>query len=262
MTLDLENGASMGSRSLVIGERGAMPENAKWCTNAGVRLEYLVWPAASPRLPPALLVPGMAAPAAYWAQFPTLVSLLGHGSERSVIAISLRGTGASDCPTDGWTPEFQHGDIDAVLRAESVERCHLMGHSVGGVFALGFALGASQRVVSLTMGDFPPVIPAHTEAWARDLESWQEKHFHSDFPRRIVEASQRIDYSMRLGELEVPLLVIQGTAPGAALRDEHLSRFEGARQLRILKVPADHDVFADDSCQVACADFICQAEAT
>jgi pimeloyl-ACP methyl ester carboxylesterase len=233
----------------------------KYCESDGVRIDYVSWPGSRPELGAVLLVPGMAAPASYWVETPGMVDCLREGGARAVIAVSLRGRGRSGCPGTGWTPEHHHGDLAAVLVAEGVARCHLIGHSAGGVYALGLALGKPGLAASVTMGDYPPVLGALTGAWVRRLEAWAIKEFHPEFPRRLAAESRRVAYSQDLQRLEAPLLVVRGMGETSLLGDDQLSLFRGARRLEIIQVQAGHDVFRSRQAQEACAAFIARADA-
>jgi pimeloyl-ACP methyl ester carboxylesterase len=237
-----------------------MREVTRYCENGGVQLEYLVWFGTARDLP-VLLIPGLAAPAAYWARHDDFIELLSGGGARTILAVSPRGTGGSDCPEDGWTPDHYQDDLAALLRAEFIERCHVIGHSVGAFHGLGFALRAPRVVASVTMGDFPPVLPEYGRAWVLRMNAMEPKRFHPDFPRRFAAASRRVDYTARLDELEAPLLVVQGTAAGAFLMDEHLLLLRAAPRLEVLKVDTGHDVFASTGCQGACKAFLRRVDA-
>ena len=43
------------------------------------------------------------------------------------------------------------GDARAILDAEGIDRCHVLGHSMGGLIGLALALDAPARVLSLSM---------------------------------------------------------------------------------------------------------------
>jgi len=231
------------------------------CRHGSVRLELIAWPAPAGRGLPVLLVPGMAAAAASWVAREGLVGDLRAGGERAVIAVSLRGRGGSDCPAEGWAAADQQGDLLAALDAEGVERCHVIGHSVGGSYALGLALDAPKRVASVVAGDFPPVVPAYGAAWVRRLRSWgSDASFHRDFPRLVAAGQQRVDLAPRLGELRAPLLVLKGTREGSLLPDTALAAYAGAPGLSVVRVDADHDVFAAPAAGRACAAFLRQVE--
>ena len=71
------------------------------------------------------------------------------------IAIDQRGHGGSDNPGDlaGYTLDALASDLEAALDALGVERCDLLGHSMGGMVALRLALAHPGRVASLVLMD-------------------------------------------------------------------------------------------------------------
>ena len=50
-----------------------------------------------------------------------------------------------------------HGDIAAVLDAESIEKAHYVGYSMGGWIGTGMAKHQAHRLLSLTIGGWDPV---------------------------------------------------------------------------------------------------------
>ncbi|MEW6426943.1 MAG: alpha/beta fold hydrolase [Thermodesulfobacteriota bacterium] len=72
-----------------------------------------------------------------------------------VTAYDLRGHGKSAMPTEGYTHVAMADDLAALLDHLGIARCHLIGHSYGGLVALTFALGDPQRLLSLTLADVP-----------------------------------------------------------------------------------------------------------
>jgi len=57
-------------------------------------------------------------------------------------------------------------DLVAVLDALDVPRCHLLGHSMGGMIALRFTLAHPERVASLILMDTSPDVPGGMNAEA------------------------------------------------------------------------------------------------
>src|SRR5262245_29811174 len=75
-----------------------------------------------------------------------------------VLAPDLRGHGESSKPGDAaaYTLALLAEDLLAFLDALGVERCDLLGHSMGGMLALRAALRAPERIASLVLMDTAP----------------------------------------------------------------------------------------------------------
>jgi len=69
----------------------------------------------------------------------------------NVITFDNRGIGASAITEGRLTIESMADDALAILDAEGVDRCHVVGHSMGGLIAMQLALTSPRRVKSLTL---------------------------------------------------------------------------------------------------------------
>jgi pimeloyl-ACP methyl ester carboxylesterase len=77
--------------------------------------------------------------------WPTLVA-----AGRRVVVPDLRGVGASDrSPGADYSWRGYAEDLDAILTAESIDRCTLVGHDMGGVVMFEWALRNRDRVESV-----------------------------------------------------------------------------------------------------------------
>jgi len=224
----------------------------RFAVHNGVRIEYRVRDADGPGVP-VVLVPGMTGSARVYENNAPLTAAL---APRKLIAISLRGRGASDSPDTGWTPEDHHGDILAVIQAEQLRRYHLVGHSMGVSYALGFALGRpAGEIVSFLAADYFPAVMQVTEEWAVRVES--HVHDHARLGRRVLREQGARDYADRLGELAMPVLVVLGT--------QSMERFvEGqwakAPHHRVLWIEDGHDTFKNAAAIAAAAEHLAGAE--
>src|SRR5713101_2339334 len=70
---------------------------------------------------------------------------------RRAVALDLPGHGGSTKVLDGADESTFAAVIDRALAALGIERCHLVGHSMGGGIALNFAAWQPERVASLTL---------------------------------------------------------------------------------------------------------------
>lgn len=101
---------------------------------------------------------------------PAATVVLGHGAGGShavwfqqvpalaraglrVVTWDTRGFGNSTCRTGELTTEAAVGDLGAVLDAAGVDRAHIVGQSMGGWWAAGFALAQPERTQSLVLAN-------------------------------------------------------------------------------------------------------------
>lgn len=68
-----------------------------------------------------------------------------------VITFDNRGVGRTPRGDGPLSIELMAADVWAILDANGVDRCHLVGHSMGGLIALEAALMARERVQSLSL---------------------------------------------------------------------------------------------------------------
>ncbi len=140
----------------------------------GTRLAYRVdgedAPGGTPR-PVILVQHGLGFRAAAWAGW--MPTLLGAGFR--VIRPDWRGHGASAPMPAGkaWTTDQMLDDMEAVLDAEGIGPCHLLGESWGGTMSLALASRLGKRVRSLavvsTAYDGTAIVNARS--FARDIRA-------------------------------------------------------------------------------------------
>jgi len=68
-----------------------------------------------------------------------------------VLTFDNRGAGATPRGAGTLSIERMAADALAILDAEGIDRCHLVGHSMGGLIALAAALSAKTRALSLAL---------------------------------------------------------------------------------------------------------------
>ena len=78
---------------------------------------------------------------------------------RRVLAPDLRGHGGSRASGGHFTFERLEADLLALLDALSIDRCHLPGHSFGGMVALRFVLAHPDRIASFIPMSTSPFAP-------------------------------------------------------------------------------------------------------
>ncbi|MEG4323590.1 MULTISPECIES: alpha/beta hydrolase [unclassified Microcoleus] len=108
-----------------------------------------------PKAIPVVLVHGMAYNLGVWDE--TIALLRANlGQNQRILAIDLRGHGASDPPADGdYTPDSCAADIIAVLDALNIPQVALVGHSFGALVVLATAAAAPTRVTRVILADPP-----------------------------------------------------------------------------------------------------------
>jgi 2-succinyl-6-hydroxy-2,4-cyclohexadiene-1-carboxylate synthase len=113
----------------------------------GIRIEIEQWGHGDR---PLVLVHGYTGSRDDWRE--QLDALSTHGL---TIALDLRGHGGSTNTGDAASYDFPTlaGDLLLVFEALGIERCDLLGHSMGGIVALLATLRAPERVASLILMD-------------------------------------------------------------------------------------------------------------
>ena len=96
--------------------------------------------------PPVLLIQGVGAIGDAWRP-----QINGLRDRFSLIAFDHRGLGASTMTAGTLSIEAMADDALAILDAEGVDRCHVVGHSMGALIAIQLALTCPRRVGSLAL---------------------------------------------------------------------------------------------------------------
>jgi pimeloyl-ACP methyl ester carboxylesterase len=116
-----------------------------------LQLHYRRWSAASPdpRLPPILLLHGLASVAHIWDLVAPLLAEHGY----LVVALDQRGHGESDKPDSGYDFASIVEDDTIAMKALGLERPIIVGHSWGASVALQYAAVHSTNISALVMVD-------------------------------------------------------------------------------------------------------------
>lgn len=239
----------------------ALPWIQHFADNAGVRIEYRIREAegAGVDRTPVLFVPGMSGDASVWENNVALVNALDVAGKRKLIAVSLRGRGASDCPDTGWTPQDHQSDIAAVIRAEKLGHYHLIAHSMGVAYAIGFALSRPRdEIDSFIAADYPPTVFQVNEEWASAVESQEPPlTFDRRMPRHVLREQGSQDYAERLNELIMPMLVILGQK---SMDPDVEEQYRKAPRHRVLWIEHGHMTFTNAEAIASARDFLQMAE--
>jgi pimeloyl-ACP methyl ester carboxylesterase len=104
----------------------------------------------------------------------------------TVVAVDSLGHGESDKPADpaAYARDARADQLAAVMDAVGAERAHLVGYSMGGWMATGFAVRHPRRLLSLAIGGWNPgggralagvpfaTVLANARARAPELTAW------------------------------------------------------------------------------------------
>src|SRR5258705_7851352 len=121
----------------------------------GVALAYRV--AGDPACPPMVLLHGLGDDEGDWH---TVLSTL--ADRYRVYALDLRGHGRSSHP-GRYSFELMRDDVTGFLDAVGVERCVMIGHSMGGTVAMLLAEAAPHRLTHLILEDVTAPRPGALE---------------------------------------------------------------------------------------------------
>ncbi len=165
--------------------------------------------------PPVLLLHGFTTAAAAWAP---IVERLEH--ELTLVCVDLPGHGRSQAPPSGYEFSDCVGDLLESLSGAGIDRCCVVGYSMGGRIALGLTVRAPDRVERLLLESASPGIDeAAARARRRDQdEALAAKIASGDF-------TEFIDRWMQLPLFRSP------SRPAVAQLDE-------SRRLRLRNRPA------------------------
>lgn len=181
---------------------------------------------------PLVILPGLCEDAEHYAE------LFGTRIGRDCIFVTIRGRGQSTAPANGYTFDAQLSDVEAVIDAYRLERCILIGFSIGAAFALGYARRHPERVAGVVLYDYPPHYPAFPEAWGTETVA-----SHPRMPEHVIRQLAAESERILLDPHDVlcPTLVIRATDGVLPESLEHLytSRM---RHCTLAIVQDGHDV--------------------
>lgn len=120
----------------------------------GVRLAHFEAGPIAPKSPPLLLIHG-------WTGDPRIFApQIAHFAERRrVVAVNLRGHGASDAPEEEYTPPGFADDIAWQCGQLGLPKPVVIGHSMGGAIALELCARYPDLALGLLMIDSPVLAP-------------------------------------------------------------------------------------------------------
>jgi len=188
-----------------------------------------------------LLLHGLGGAAESWASVAERLA-----TSRRVMALDQRGCGRSELGHADITLDLLADDAVAVLDALGIDRCHVVGHSLGGVVAQDMLVRHGERCLSAVLISTSSVVGAEaTRNWRRladrvaakgipDSPESRRRMFSDEFAARNPEvvdlhgqlaadsnpvvyaaqarAASAYDFTDALTGVQQPVLIIQGLA--------------------------------------------------
>lgn len=170
--------------------------------------------------------------------------------QRRVVSLDFRGQGESSIPADGYTVEQLATDVRDVFTMLGIDEAVIVGHSMGGMVAQQFALDHPSRTAGLVLvttvasalGDaliskridkavtngeasFRDAFDRHFGDWfapttSEEVIQWVKDHMlrtPETVALALVRAYGQFDQTNRLGEIQVPTLVVGATSDNSAV---------------------------------------------
>ena len=200
--------------------------------NRGIRIHYRTVGQGEP----IVLIHGWSGEGRYWDECGYVTQL---GEEFQIILPDLRGHGDTDTPavTDFSDAAFA-SDVIAILDDLGIDSAHMFGHSLGGWIVFELAAEYPSRVLTASIGGAhpyaedlsairgfrPEAILNMWESLNAPLSENSKRRLAAFDPQVLLDvvAADRVDLSSRLEHLQVPCLLICGTADW---RFEDMRRF-------------------------------------
>jgi pimeloyl-ACP methyl ester carboxylesterase len=223
-----------------------MPLIERWTDRSGPRIHFLDNSPTDPVGLPILFAPGLSDTADEY------VHMLEFFVPRQALVVEVRGRGRSEAPTHGYRVADHVTDLEAVLDEMSIGRFHLMTFSRGTSWGLELALHDTDRIASISIGDYRAVEVALPQEFA-DIQMqtrFRGRPMIERVPKHVLERlaadSTPRELWDELTRLPCPMLVARGTH--GILDDEHVARYRSVRpDAEVVMVPdSGHDLFRPD----------------
>lgn len=165
-----------------------------------------------------------------------------------VVAFDNRGVGQSGKPDIPYSIDMMADDTAGLLDALDIKQAHILGVSMGGRIAASLALRYPERVKSLIL--------VSTTMKKRDRTSWSRRRI--DFMLKIpairgsnpyyavvhqTEASRNYDCMDRLGEIQVPTLILHGMKDKLVPYQQAEEMHNGIKGSKMITFPGGHIFF-------------------
>jgi pimeloyl-ACP methyl ester carboxylesterase len=187
----------------------------RFADNDGVKIRYLSNDPHHPVGLPVVFVPGIVDFADDYG------ASLECFADRRLFVVEMRGRGGSEAPLSGYSPQEQASDVEAMLEANAIGPFHLMTFSRGTTPGLELAFKLSDRVRTVSIGDYLPAEIALPPDFVARMWSaqWRGRPNSARLAGRhvldgIQAASRPREFWTELASLEVPVLLARGSEGG------------------------------------------------
>lgn len=183
-----------------------------------------------------------------------------------VIAFDNRGVGHTDKPNIPYSIEMMADDTAALLHELGITRAHVLGTSMGGRVAVALALQHPQLVKSLVLISTAMKMTGSGPGW-----SLLQRRLMLLIPVlsgtlpyyaaiRQLKASRNFDCVDRLGEVQVPTLILHGKKDKSAPYPLAEAMHTGIKGSKMLTFQGGHLFFITkmQQCMEAIGDFLSQ----
>lgn len=165
----------------------------------GTRLHYV----AGGKGEAVVLLPGW--PETWWSYHKIMPTL---ARNYRVIAVDIRGMGASSKPLDGYDKKTMAKDIQELVAKLGYDRAHIVGHDIGAQVAWSFAANHPANTRTLTMLDVPhpdegllswPMLPTHGTFGDKIDENhpyvwWFAFHQVKGLPEQMLQGRAQVEH--------------------------------------------------------------------
>jgi pimeloyl-ACP methyl ester carboxylesterase len=163
-----------------------------------------------------------------------------HFSENHrVVAVDLRGHGASDKPEQDYSTEGFADDVAWMCDALGLRKPIVIGHSLGGTIALQLAAQFPDLPSAIVMVDPAPIIPA---AGVREQLAQVVEALHGEGYREAQRALIENALFLPTDDADLKTRVVEemGSAPQHVMASAfaHVNAWDGEPAVRALGVPA------------------------
>lgn len=217
--------------------------------NQGINIQYVDNQVNNVNTTTLLICPGLSESAQDY------INLMSRVKNRRCIALSFRGRGKSDAPSDGYTLEEHIKDIESVIRELNLDNFCIMGISRGVSYELGYATFNPKSIKGMIIGEYPAIHKQMPSGWAKESMDFYDKYCDSisityEVLKSIEDDSKEVSFVNELSNITCPSLILKGELEDTLLSNEDIVDYVenlGSKSIRVEKFEkAGHDIQSGD----------------